>query len=122
MEVARGAWSSLGRVTSPRGGGLGIWCGEFLRVNKDRKDLRAAQMVIDKRPEFKNRRSARSAMAVGSLLLAVILVFSKSSGGRHESGLTNKSLSCPTSKREVINLNSGFLTQRKQERIHGASI
>jgi hypothetical protein len=27
-----------------------------------------------------------------------------------------------TRKDEVINLNSGFLTQRKQERIHGASI
>jgi hypothetical protein len=96
--------------------------GNFCEVNKDRKDFRAAQMVIDKRPKSNNVLDGDGVMTVTSLFLTVILDFSKSSGGRREKWSDLKEPRWSTPKREVINLNSGFLTQRKQERIHGASI
>jgi hypothetical protein len=46
-------------------------------VNKDRKDLRATQMVNDKRPKIENGLDVSRVMGVTSLFLAVILGFSK---------------------------------------------
>jgi hypothetical protein len=46
-------------------------------VNKDRKDLRAAQMVTDKRSFLKIALDAGGVMTVTSLFPAVILGFSK---------------------------------------------
>jgi hypothetical protein len=73
--------------------------GNFVRVDKDRKNCRAAQMVIDKRPQFHNALDADGVMTVTSLFLTAILDFSKTVTADYGSGLTEEPrLSTPKTK------------------------